>query len=78
MELERTRTPTEACKIICDIVGLNFCPSGSGPDYHGVLWDNHVVELAEIVLFNKNDILQRPKRVARAITEYLDDLVKNP
>lgn len=60
-----------ACRKVCEDVGMNYCKGASG-------WDAEVVSLADHVDFDQHDILSRPERVGRAITEYLDDLVRNP
>lgn len=64
-------TREAACRKIAEQVGMSYVNSGMG-------WDNAIVQLAESVMYDKHDILQRPRRVASEITSYLDDLVKNP
>lgn len=62
---------SDATKIVADKVGMSWSPNREG-------WDSEVVVLAATVGYTKTDIRQKPERVAREITRYLDDLVKNP
>ncbi len=60
-----------ACRKVCEVVGMNYCKGEGG-------WDTGIVDLAEQALYDKHDILGRPERVGRQITEMLNDMVKNP
>lgn len=61
----------EACVQIAREVGMSYCGDKDGVDHE-------IVRLAETVRYTKSAMQSSPARVARAITEYLDDLAANP
>ncbi len=61
----------EACVQIARQVGMSYCPDKDGVDHE-------VVRLAETVRYTKSAMQNSPARVARAITEYLDDVAADP
>lgn len=65
-----TRNPAleNACQIVADCVGIMRI--GTGPD-------PEVIRLAKVVGM-ADQLLTRPRAVAKEITLYLDDLVANP
>lgn len=61
----------DATKHIAQIVGISFCANKYG-------FDDEVVRLAAIVGFRRDDICRSSNLVAQSISEYLEDLVRNP